>query len=143
MKSRNYMVIVILVMVVLLCTSLTLNVVQYNGKSASFSIKGTYCTDSDLPSGEYLVFDDNGNYFRYIQVNGVLENGTYVEAEENQFNLLSDCKESSCILLVKDGVYLFSGGNTLTFYSRVSNKLVFLGNSENAPPAWLHLDSNN
>lgn len=124
-------------MSVLFFISLILNIYQYSVDSAIFRIKGTYSTESSFPgTEEYLVCDDYGNYCRYTQAKGILENGTYAATEQNQFELTSDDGKRSCALLAKDGIYLFSDDNTLMHYFNISNILLFVGITGEESPSW-------
>ena len=115
---------IVLILAFCLFCSVLLNVVQFSAAHdqpvSAHRTVGTYCTNNMLPSGEYLVLDQESRYCRYVQLEGILDSGSYQEEQQGQYALLSDTGEPFSILIVDDTAYLFSGGG-LTAYSKLSD----------------------
>ena len=140
MKHCNYKGVILIVTLMLLCLSIGLNLYQYSQHTVSIVLKGTYMATSDsLEQDEYLVFNASENFCKYTQNSNVLE-GTYIRAEENYFKLISENGTNSCILLVPEGIYLFSENNKLAFYTKIADEMVFLGTPETEFPDWRNGD---
>lgn len=115
-------------LVVAFCVSCCINLVQLDRWNASreLSLAGSYSTNAYWRS--YIVFDKNGNYCKYNQKEGLLEEGTYEASGGNQYHLKGNAGESGDILLVKDGVYYTSEDGSLTYASKFSDIPTFVGN---------------
>lgn len=115
-------------LVVAFCVSCCINLVQLDrwNSSRELSLPGSYSTQGY--GSVYLVLDKKGNYCKYTQQEGLLEEGTYVESGENQYHLEGNAGESGDILLVKDGVYYTSEDGSLTYAPKFSEIPTFVGN---------------
>lgn len=120
---------IILILAVCLFCSVLLNVIQFSTAhdqpASAHHTVGTYCTNSMMLDGEYLVFDQEGRYCRYVQFGGIFERGTYAEDGQGQYALSSDEGEHTSVLIVDDTAYLFSGGG-LTAYPKMSDVPTFI-----------------
>ena len=72
---------IVLILAFCLFCSVLLNVIQFYAAHdqpvSAHRTVGTYCTNNMLPSGEYLVLDQESRYCRYVQLEGILDSGSY------------------------------------------------------------------
>lgn len=124
--------IIIVVLIVGLFISLTLNGIQYNCRNHSegFSLKGSYSTDSVGINSRYLIFDKEEYFCLYSQTVGILEEGKYKKYGENLYKLDSISGNRGSILLTKEGVYYSSNEGNLELFHRYSDTPIYLDDWE-------------
>ncbi len=130
MKKITIYVSVFWMLVALLLVSLFANVILFD-RSASQKVPplaGSYCTNTAASDGVYLVFDHYGNYCKYTQAQGLLEEGTYEQVNHNQYILTGSTGICSSLLLTHDGVYCASTDASLVYFPRFSDIPTFVGN---------------
>lgn len=115
-------------LVVVLLVSCCANMIQLAQWSSGqvLQIPGSYSTNGGL--GTYLVFDQEGNYCKYNQTDGLLEEGVYVTSGDHQYRLEGNQGERGDILLVKDGIYYTDQDDSLTYAAKFSDIPTFVGN---------------
>lgn len=126
-------------LLILVCIlSVTYNIIQnsYIYKMQNVSVLGTYCNGAqESPESEYLVFMQDGTYWRYRQFH-VLEQGAYTEADNSIYILNSnDGTTLSQVLCAADQVYLIGADGGISIFSKLDDTpyLINVGpQSENA-----------
>ena len=135
MKKMTISVLSFWVLVVVLLISLLVNVIQFERLNSEdvLHLVGSYSTNASAADSTYLVFDKNGNYCKYTQNGGLIEEGIYQESGSNQYLLKGNTGSSGSILLTEDGVYYYVSGEVSPLYfPRFSDTPTFIGNwSEN------------
>ena len=91
-----------------------------------------------LGGNPYLIFDDKGNYCKYTQTDGLLDEGTYTQDTTNQYTLLGAAGNTEKIILDEDGLYYISSNGTpsVVFFPRFSNVPTFIGSWTASWPGW-------
>jgi hypothetical protein len=117
----------VIVLAVLLCASLTLNVVQYCFLTADSHqrIVGTYMTgaQSEFPSAddEYLIFLSDDTYMRYRQFQ-IFEEGTYQVDADRVVELVSqDRKNTTHAVWKGEQLYYFESDNGRYLFEKISD----------------------
>lgn len=90
---------------------------------------GTYQA-GNAATAVYLVFDDKGNFCRYTQQNGVLEEGIYLEDSPEQYTLTASDGYLCQAVRTRKGIYFFNGREAVALYVKANSALVFVGNHE-------------
>ena len=125
--------IIFFILITLLIVSLAINIyyVSALNKDASHTLVGSYGMNQSDTTGTnpYLVFDNLGNYCKYSQQEGVLEEGRYTQDTDKQFSLLGTTGETSKIILQEDGLYYISLSDEplVTFFPRFYDIPIFIG----------------
>lgn len=128
---------IIWLLIFLLFISVVLNCVQYSNKTSdTSSLRGSYQTDSPNINGLYLTFDAYGHFCLYNQKDGLLDEGNYIQQENNVYILQSVSGEYSNIILAEKSLYHTSSNGTCTFYSKFDNIPVFVGQWINSWKKW-------
>jgi hypothetical protein len=117
----------VIILAVLLCASLTLNVVQYCFLVADSRqhIVGTYMTgvQNEFPSAddEYIIFLSDDAYMRYRQFQ-IFEEGTYQVDADNIVELVSqDRKNTTHAVWKGEQLYYFESDNGRYLFEKISD----------------------
>ncbi len=114
-----------------LMLSLVFNYAQYDlaNSPPKSPVMGTYQAGNTV-AAVYLVFDDKGNFCRYTQQNGVLEEGVYLEDSPEQYTLTASNGHLCQAVRTREGIYFFNGREAVALYVKVDSALFFVGNHE-------------
>lgn len=90
-------------------------------------LPGSYMTENTTPGGgEYLVFDPDGRFFRYVQFE-MLGEGTYTGQGSQIYTLSGESGQNDWVVCTPDGVYLFdSNQNQAQFFRKCSDVPTFI-----------------
>lgn len=90
-------------------------------------LPGSYMTETNLPGdGEYLVFDPEGRFFRYVQFE-MLDKGTYTGQESQIYTLSGESGQNDWVVCTPEGVYLFDANQNLAqFFRKFSDVPTFI-----------------
>jgi hypothetical protein len=141
--SKSVSVWAFVIVTILLVLSLVYNIIQQKSiyehilKPQYSTVVGTYCSGAqESPESEYLVFMQDGTYWRYRQFH-VLGQGTYAEADNNIYILNSnDGTTLSQVLCTADQVYLIDADGGISIFSKLDDTpyLINIGpQSKNTP----------
>lgn len=86
---------------------------------------GSYTTDPWGGRGVYLVFDREGQFWRYRQGEDFLETGDYTWWED-EVTVATDAGRSYSLLVKGDALYEPDGSGNLTAYRRIADYPIFL-----------------
>ena len=141
-KKISINAITLLVLVIGLVMSLCANVLQFaaaNGEKLPI-LTGSYGHNQIDVEGKnpYLVFDSKGNYCKYSQTDGLLDEGKYTQNTANQYSLTGDSGNTEEIILEENGLYYISSSDVLSvvFFPRFSDVPTFIGQWAESWPGW-------
>lgn len=130
-------VIVFALFICLLC-SVSMNFIQYcmyfNQHNKNISIIGTYCTDETSLNGNYIVFDQDGYFCTYVQLEEISEIGHYVEIAKNQYSLSIDSTNYGYVLISDSFIYVFTVDDGIVTYHKIAEVPTFI--SVTPPPKY-------
>ena len=107
-------------------------------------LKGSYST-AGAALGLNLVFDEKGHFCLYSQSDGLLDEGNYIQQDENLYvlecvaNKNASTSNNSSVIIASDGLYHISDENAyentssykISFFKKYSEDLNFVGNWTN------------
>ena len=123
----------LLILVILLAASVIFNVVQLSAAESETpsALRGTYGrNETDTRGTElYYVFDGEGNYCKYTQKDGLLEEGRYTEDAPRQVTLAGNSGTTEKVVLEADGIFCaaYDGELSVLFYPRFSEVPTYIG----------------
>ena len=141
-KKMSINLIGVIVLVIVLVVSLSANLLQFAmvHRKTPPTLMGSYGSNQPDHLGEnpYLIFDDKGNYCKYTQTDGLLDEGRYTQDATNQYTLLGAAGSVEKIILEEDGLYhiSFNGTPSVVFFPRFSNIPTFIGSWTASWPGW-------
>ena len=117
---------------------------QETAQSKEAMLKGSYSTEG-AALGLNLVFDEKGHFCLYSQSEGLLEEGNYIQQDENLYvlecvpNKNASTSNNSSVIIASDGLYHISDENAyentssykISFFKKYSEDLNFVGNWAN------------
>ena len=106
-------------------------------------LKGSYSTE-DAAQGLNLVFDEKGHFCLYSQSEGLIEEGNYIQQDENLYVLecvpnKNESTSNSSVIISADGLYHITerlpqesaASYKISFFKKYSDDLNFVGNWTN------------
>lgn len=102
--------------------SVALNVYLYYNShiQKTESVVGTYITGDDKDYFEYLVLDENHEYMKYTQKNGLIEKGSYTQ--EKEYILCKPLEDTDEYRIVyQEGFVVAYEDNSLVIYRKDSD----------------------
>ena len=107
-------------------------------------LKGSYSTE-DAALGLNLVFDEKGHFCLYSQSEGLIEEGNYIQQDENFYvlecvpNKNASTSNNSSVIIANDGLYHITerlpqesaASYKISFFKKYSDDLNFVGNWTN------------
>ena len=116
---------------------------QETAKPKETMLKGSYSTE-DAAQGLNLIFDEKGHFCLYSQSEGLIEEGNYIQQDENLYVL--ECvpnknalTSNSSVIISADGLYHITeslsqesaASYKISFFKKYSDDLNFVGNWTN------------
>ena len=113
---------------------------QETAKPKETMLKGSYSTE-DAAQGLNLIFDEKGHFCLYSQSEGLIEEGNYIQQDENLYVL--ECvpnknasASNSSVIISADGLYHITeslsqesaASYKISFFKKYSDDLNFVGN---------------
>ena len=107
-------------------------------------LKGSYATEG-AALGLNLVFDEKGHFCLYSQSEGLMEEGNYIQQDENLYvlecvpNKNDSTSNNSSVIITSDGLYHISDTKAyestssykISYFKKYSDGLNFVGNWAN------------
>lgn len=104
------------------------------------TLKGSYSTEG-AALGINLVFDEKGHFCFYSQSDGLIDEGNYIQQDENLYVLEcvpsknASTSNNSSVIVTDDGLYCISDKNAyestssykIIFFKKYSDNLNFVG----------------
>ena len=119
----------VILLVVGLVLSLTVNVIQcVKNMSDTITLLGTYSRNSPTSEGIYMAFDNKGHFCTYTQSSGVIEEGNFIESEENLYELKGVSGYNGYVVLTEDGIYYSADSSTMDYLPLLDDTPIFIGN---------------
>lgn len=119
----------VILLVISLVLSLTLNVVQcVKNMPDTITLSGTYSKNSPNSESIYMVFDNKGHFCAYTQSSGIIEEGNFIAGEENLYELKGVSGYNGYVVLAEDGVYYSDDSSTMDYLPLLDDTPTFIGN---------------
>ena len=126
------------VLIIGLIVSLFGNIVLYSEltNQKSLLVQGTFQLGSGS-TATYLILDDKGNFCRYNQQMGVLNQGIYQSFDKGLYTLIDNNDNAYCMVRTVDGIYIFSKDNKkIDLYKKLTSNLVLYQTPTEYWPDW-------
>lgn len=141
-KKISINAIMLFVLVIGLVVSLCTNVLQFAAANDEKlpTLTGSYGHNQTDFKGNnpYLVFDGKGNYCKYSQSDGLLDEGKYTQNTANQYFLTGASGNTEEIILEENGLYYITSNGVLSavFFPRFSDVPTFIGQWAESWSGW-------
>ena len=127
----------VILLVVGLVLSLTVNVIQcVKNMSDAHPLLGTYSKNSPSSEGIYMAFDNKGHFCAYTQSSGIIEEGNFIQGEENLYELKGVSGYKGYVILADDGIYYSVDSSTMGYLPLLDDSPIFIGNWANDWNHW-------
>lgn len=114
------------------------NIILYkmSTEKSSLLLKGTYQTDIDRYK-TYILLDNQNNFCRYTQEDGVLDSGTYSLTNSTYYTFYTTDGSIFYMLPSENGFgYISKEMDEIAIYNRLSSALVFYDTPNDKWPDW-------